>query len=40
MGHINEKSVKILWGGSGNLCAHPECTTPQPKKSRGMDFEM
>ncbi|HBI9063578.1 TPA: HNH endonuclease [Acinetobacter baumannii] len=27
MGHINEKSVKILWGGSGNLCAHPECTT-------------
>jgi hypothetical protein len=27
MGHINEKSVKILWGGSGNLCTHPECTT-------------
>lgn len=27
MGSITEKSVKILWGGSGNQCAYPECTT-------------
>lgn len=25
MGTITDKSLKILWGTSGNLCAFPEC---------------
>lgn len=40
MGTITDKSLKILWGTSGNLCGFPECNVEITAIPQGMGYTL